>query len=167
MRHGEAQRFRCGLQASAHARDSPVICTLHVDHLVVPALQLGDVIGDVRHEVGVGAVRLRITRSLSSPAVRRARRAHRAFRAQSFLRQSAPPSSYVMPDATIADTAVNLAFATATIRERSCRAPERREIAVLLIAQIRDGKAFDGGKIIDIANGGHVTPSRSIVARAK
>ena len=67
----------------------------------------------------------------------------------------------------------NLAFAIQRRFEKEAVElhSERREIAVLLIAQIRDGEAFDGGKIIDIATGGHVDAvafdrcPRQVVAR--
>ncbi len=47
-----------GLQPGAHARDGAVVIgALHVDDLAEAALPLAEVIGDVRHEVGVAAVR--------------------------------------------------------------------------------------------------------------
>ena len=44
-----------------------VIRALLVDHPLKASLPFVVVVGDIRHEVGIASLRLRITRSLSSP----------------------------------------------------------------------------------------------------
>ncbi len=134
-----------GLQAGAHARQRTVVVGAQLgDRAFIAALPLGQVVGDVRHEVGIGAVGL----------------AHHAVLVVAEVGGLQPQRAAFLVGMAGSDQLLHRLLDLAVAVQRAFQEvdvevdAERGQVVVLLVAQVGHGKAADRIEILRILAAG-------------
>ena len=136
-----------GLQAGAHPGDRAVVVgALDVDRLGEAALELGQVIGDVGHEVGVAAVGL-AHHAVLVVAVVGGAQPERAALLVGLARGDEPRHGRVDPAA-----GVQARLEVVVVEAHA----EGGEVEVLLVAQVGDRELADAVAVVEAARGGEL-----------